>query len=166
VKRPLYHEMLSLKEKAFRLNSRKETNWLIVSLIGFQYLLNLLNSWRIWHLDLIGYDSHGQLKSSLRKNLNWYSPIRAWFVMVVRHGSHQEVKVHEVGLVMWTCRMTLASAYVLHCLSAMWSQLQRSKWSLRWRWVLIWCVAIEHWRLSSIRIIFVDYQTSKLQCNY
>ena len=29
-----------------------------------------------------------------------------------------------------------------------------------------WCVAIEHWRLSSIRIIFIDYQTSKLQCNY
>ena len=29
-----------------------------------------------------------------------------------------------------------------------------------------WCVAIEHWRLSSIRIIFVDYQTSKLQYNY
>jgi len=29
-----------------------------------------------------------------------------------------------------------------------------------------WYVAIEHWRLSSIRIIFVNYQTSKLQCNY
>jgi len=29
-----------------------------------------------------------------------------------------------------------------------------------------WYVAIEHWRLSSIRVIFVDYQTSKLQCNY
>ena len=29
-----------------------------------------------------------------------------------------------------------------------------------------WCVAIEHWRLSSIRVIFIDYQTSKLQCNY
>ena len=25
-----------------------------------------------------------------------------------------------------------------------------------------WCVAIEHWRLSSIRVIFVNYQTSKL----
>jgi len=25
-----------------------------------------------------------------------------------------------------------------------------------------WCVAVEHWRLSSIRIIFVDYQTSEL----
>ena len=27
-------------------------------------------------------------------------------------------------------------------------------------------VAIEHWRLSSIKIIFVDYQTSELQYNY
>ena len=29
-----------------------------------------------------------------------------------------------------------------------------------------WYVAIEYWRLSSIRIIFIDYQTSKLQYNY
>ena len=29
-----------------------------------------------------------------------------------------------------------------------------------------WCIIIEHWRLSSIRVIFIDYQTSKLQCNY
>ena len=29
-----------------------------------------------------------------------------------------------------------------------------------------WCVAVEHWRLSSIRVIFINYQTSKLQCNY
>jgi len=28
------------------------------------------------------------------------------------------------------------------------------------------CVAVEHWRLSLIRIIFVDYQTRELQCNY
>ena len=73
--------MLSPKEKAFRLNSRKETNWLIVSLIGFQYLLNLLHSWRIWRLDSIGCDLHGQLNSSLGKNLNRYSPIGAWFVI-------------------------------------------------------------------------------------
>jgi len=25
-----------------------------------------------------------------------------------------------------------------------------------------WCVAVEHWRSSSIRIIFVDYQTREL----
>ena len=29
-----------------------------------------------------------------------------------------------------------------------------------------WYVAVEHQRSSSIRIIFVDYQTSELQCNY
>ena len=29
-----------------------------------------------------------------------------------------------------------------------------------------WCVTVEHQRLSSIRAIFVNYQTSKLQCNY
>ena len=29
-----------------------------------------------------------------------------------------------------------------------------------------WYIAVEHQRLSSIRIIFVDYQTSKLQYNY
>ena len=29
-----------------------------------------------------------------------------------------------------------------------------------------WYVTIEHWRSSSIRVIFVDYQTSELQCNY
>jgi len=29
-----------------------------------------------------------------------------------------------------------------------------------------WCVAIEHWELSSIEVIFVNYQTSELQCNY
>ncbi len=29
-----------------------------------------------------------------------------------------------------------------------------------------WCVAIEYQQLSSIRVIFVNYQTSELQCNY
>jgi len=29
-----------------------------------------------------------------------------------------------------------------------------------------WCIAVKHQRLSLIRIIFVDYQTSELQCNY
>ena len=29
-----------------------------------------------------------------------------------------------------------------------------------------WCVTVEYWKLSSIRVIFVDYQTSKLQCNH
>ena len=29
-----------------------------------------------------------------------------------------------------------------------------------------WCVTIKHWRLSLIRIIFVNYQTIKLQYKY
>jgi len=29
-----------------------------------------------------------------------------------------------------------------------------------------WCVTVEHQRSSSIRVIFINYQTSKLQCNY
>ena len=29
-----------------------------------------------------------------------------------------------------------------------------------------WYVAVEYWRSSLIRVIFVNYQTSKLQCNY
>ena len=29
-----------------------------------------------------------------------------------------------------------------------------------------WYIAVNHQRLSSIRIIFVNYQTSRLQCNY
>ena len=36
-----------------------------------------------------------------------------------------------------TCGTTLASAYVLCCLSAMWLQLQMIGRSLRWEWVLI-----------------------------
>jgi len=37
----------------------------------------------------------------------------------------------------WTCRMSLASAYVLHYLSAIWLQLQIEERSPRWKWVLI-----------------------------
>jgi len=66
----------------------------------------------------------------------------------------------------WTCRTILASAYVLCHLSAMWSQLQIERRSLREKVSADWCVAVEHQRLSSIRVIFVNYQTSKLQCNY
>jgi len=66
----------------------------------------------------------------------------------------------------WTCGMTLASAYVLCHLSATWSQFQIREISPRWEWVLIWYVTIEHQKLSLIRIIFVNYQTNELQYNY
>ena len=29
-----------------------------------------------------------------------------------------------------------------------------------------WYVTVEHWGLSSIRVIFIVYQTSELQCDY
>ena len=29
-----------------------------------------------------------------------------------------------------------------------------------------WCITVEYWGSSSIKVIFVDYQTSELQCNY
>ena len=29
-----------------------------------------------------------------------------------------------------------------------------------------WCIAVKHWGSSLIEVIFVNYQTSKLQCNY
>jgi len=50
----------------------------------------------------------------------------------VRHGSHWGGSPQNKLGVEWTCGMTLASAYVLHCLSAVWSQLQmkgrKSEW--------------------------------------
>ena len=46
-------------------------------------MLNLLYLWRIWCLDLIGYNLHRQLKSSLEKNLSLYSPIGAWLVIAL-----------------------------------------------------------------------------------
>jgi len=39
--------------------------------------------------------------------------------------------------VVWICKMTLASAYMLCHLFAMWLQLQMIERSLRWEWVLI-----------------------------
>ena len=29
-----------------------------------------------------------------------------------------------------------------------------------------WYIAVKHWGSSLIEVIFVNYQTSKLQCNY
>ena len=54
---------------------------------------------------------------------------------------------------MQTCGMTLASAYMLHCLPAIWSQFQKIGRSPRWEWALIWYVAVEHWGLNSIRAL-------------
>jgi len=45
-----FYVMLSLKEKALLLNSKKQTKWANVSLLGFQYLLCLLHSWSMYLL--------------------------------------------------------------------------------------------------------------------
>ena len=44
--------------------------------------------------------------------------------MLVRRGSHWDGSLQNGLGDEWTCGMTLASAYVLHCLSATWLQLQ------------------------------------------
>ena len=62
------------------------------SLHGFQYLLNLLYSWRMYYLNSIGYDLYKYLNFSLRKNLSLYSPIRAWFVIALEALAYNELK--------------------------------------------------------------------------
>jgi len=55
----------------------------------------------------------------------------------VRHGSHQSESSQNGLRDKQTCGMTLASAYVLHRLSAVWSQLQIMGRKSKWEWVLI-----------------------------
>jgi len=52
--------------------------------------------------------------------------------MVHTKGKSLQDRLRDV----WTCGMTLASAYMLHCLSAMWLQFQMIGRSLRWEWVI------------------------------
>jgi len=52
--------------------------------------------------------------------------------VVVRHGSHWSGSSQNRLRDKQTCGMTLASAYVLHHLSVMWSQLQMMGRSPRW----------------------------------
>jgi len=51
----------------------------------------------------------------------------------VRHGSHQGESLQNGLGDERTCRTTLASAYVLHCLSATWSQLQMKEIKFEWK---------------------------------
>ena len=70
-----------MKAKAFGLAFKNMTKWLRESCLEFRYLLNLLHSWRICLLNLMGYTPYGHLNSSFGKNLSLYSPIGAWLVM-------------------------------------------------------------------------------------
>ena len=65
-----------------------------------------------------------------------------------------------------TCRTTLALTYILYYLSAIWSQLQNKRKKFEMGLSTDWCIAVEYWKSSSIKVIFIDYQTSKLQYNY
>ena len=51
----------------------------------------------------------------------------------VRHGSHWGRSLQNGLGDKQTCRMTLASAYVLRCLSAAWSQLQINERKSEWK---------------------------------
>jgi len=55
----------------------------------------------------------------------------------VRRSSHQGGSLQDGLGDEQTCGMTLASAYVLHCLSATWLQLQMKRRKSKWKWVLI-----------------------------
>ena len=66
----------------------------------------------------------------------------------------------------WTCGMTLASAlyavlFVCHIVTTS-DDRKKSEMGMSPDWY----VTVEHWRSSLIRIIFIDYLTSELQCNY
>ena len=81
----------------------------------------------------------------------------------VRCSSHQSGSLQNRLRDRQTCGMTLASAYMLHHhVVATSDDEKKSKIGISANWY----VTIEHQRSSSIRVIFVDYQTSKLQCNY
>jgi len=56
---------------------------------------------------------------------------------IVRHSSHRGGSPQNGLRDEQTCGMTLASAYVLRRLSAVWSQLQMKERKSEWKWVLI-----------------------------
>jgi len=57
--------------------------WAIVFLLGSQYSLNFLHSYKICCLVLIRYKLYGHEKSFLGKNLRQYSPIRVWLTITL-----------------------------------------------------------------------------------
>jgi len=64
------------------------------------------------------------------------------FCIIVRRSSHWGGSLQNGLEGKWTCETTLASAYVLRHLSAVWSQLQMMRVSTDW------CIAVEYQRLS------------------
>ena len=86
--------------------------------------------------------------------------------ILVMRGSHQGRSPQNGLRDEQTCGTTLASAYVLHRLSAAWSQLQMKERKSEWEWVLIGVLPLNTRDQVQWEFISVDYQTSELQCNY
>ena len=85
----------------------------------------------------------------------------------VRYGSHQSRSPQNRLRDEQTCGTTLALAYILHCLSAIWLQLQIIGRSLRWKWVLIDVLPLntgdwvqQELSLSIIRLVNYSVTTS------
>ena len=84
----------------------------------------------------------------------------------IRHSSHQDESLQNGLRDEWTCGTILASAYMLYCLSATWLQLQIKERKSEWEWVLIGISLLNTRDRVQWEFISVNYQTSKLQCNY
>ena len=63
-----------------------------MSLLGFQYPLNLLQSKRICLLVSIGYSLHEHENSKLGKNQSLYSPMGAWLVIALVARAHSKLE--------------------------------------------------------------------------
>ena len=57
---------------------------------------------------------------------------------------------------------SLYAVLSIYCIVAISDGRKKSKMEVS----TIWCIVVKHQGLSSIELIFIDYQTSKLQCNY
>jgi len=74
---------------------------------------------------------------------------------------HTGVEVHRIDL--WNdLGFSLCAALSVCCMVTTSDDGKKSKIGVS----ADWYVTVEYQRLNSIRIIFVDYQTSKLQYNY
>ena len=119
--------------KELELNSPLAFNHLCSGCIHskfYKLLLSDSSSLSYSKMELVVMDLTGPM-SILTWDSNLYALVTVE-MSYVRRSSHQDGSLQNRLRDEWTCGMTLASAYVLHRLSAMWSQLQmkrrRSEW--------------------------------------
>jgi len=91
------------KANALWFRSRNMTKWVMEFFCEFQYSLNLLHSYSIYCLDLMGYWSYRHLNSLFGKNLSLYSPIGAWLVIALVALTQRELE----WLKFWSHRLPL-----------------------------------------------------------